>query len=266
MKLYLRLINNAYQQNLMYKLNVLINLISQLIGLFITISLWSALYDSNKLTHSVIGAISLKEMIYYVVLSTGITIIIGNQVIGEVDAKIKSGMIGIDLIRPINFFFITLCNTIGNNLFNITFQLVPLCLIAALFYNTSSLLSMTLLLFPLSIINAFLINFIISYMIGLLGFWYLSIKHFSRLLEDIVRIFGGVWIPLWFFPKIFITISQFLPFQYIYYIPISIYLGKISSEKAINMIYIQYLWIALLGTLSYLIWIKARKKLIIQGG
>jgi len=118
----------------------------------------------------------------------------------------------------------------------------------------------------LSIINGLLIYFLISYLLGMLGFWYMTIWHFKRLLEDTIRVFAGALIPLWFFPQFLVTVSNYLPFKYIYFIPISIYLQKISLAEAQKAIALQFIWLVTLLALEHFVWQKAIKKLVIQGG
>ncbi|RJX37532.1 hypothetical protein D3P09_21355 [Paenibacillus pinisoli] len=266
MKLYLRMLGNSYQQNIAYKANVLMNLMGQILGLFIQISVWVALYGGSQGVNSNIGFVSIQEMIYYVILSTGISMIIGNQVIEQMDGKIKSGIIAMDLIKPMNFFVNILCETLGNNFFRITFQLTPLILIGFFIFDMTIPSFTNMMLFIISLINSFILNFIISFILGIIGFWYLSVWHFSRLLEDVVRLFGGIWIPLWFFPKSLVVVSSFLPFQYIYYVPINIYLEKLSLNKSFEMLTSQYIWILLLSGLTYVLWRKGINSLVIQGG
>ncbi|MBP1996113.1 ABC transporter permease [Paenibacillus eucommiae] len=262
----MRLIGNAYQQNMVYKTNVVMQMVGQWIGLFIQISVWFALYGGKELSASNMGSVSIDDMIYYVILSVGISMIVNNQVIGQMDEKIKSGMIAMDLIKPMNFHANILCHTLGNNLFRITFQALPLCIIGFLIFDMPLPSGIHSVLFIISLINAFLLNFILAYMLGMIGFWYLSVWHLSRLLEDVVRLFGGVWIPLWFFPKAMVTISEYLPFQYIYFVPINIYLNKLSMDRSFEMLLNQAVWIVLLSGFSYAIWRKGIQKLVIQGG
>lgn len=266
MNVYLRFIGNAYQQNMAYKSNVIMYIISQIITLFIEVSVWFALYGENENTNSNIGTISIHEMINYVVLSTGISMMINNQVIWQMDGKIKSGIIAMDLIKPMNFHANILCNTLGNNLFRITFQLIPIFIIGFYIFDMSLPSGVQSILFILSLINAFFLNFIISYILGMIGFWYLSVWHLDRLLQDVVRLFAGVWIPIWFFPKALIAVSEYLPFQYIYYVPINIFLGKTSAIQSLEMLMNQCIWILLLSGLSYIMWRKGTKKLVVQGG
>lgn len=266
MNLYLRFIGNAYQENMMYKMNTLISFISLVISLFVQISVWYALYAGNETTFTNTGEISFDEMIHYLIISSGVSIIINNQIIGKMDGKIKTGMIAMDLIKPMNFCANLLCLTIGNNIFRITFQLIPLVIMSLFVFDISFPSSSSFLLFIISIINAFFINFFLSYILGMIGFWYLSVWHLERFQQDVVRLFGGVWIPLWFFPESLNLILKYLPFQYIYFIPINIYLEKTSYYGALSMLLNQFIWIAFLGLLGFILWQKGKHKLVIQGG
>jgi len=87
-------------------------------------------------------------------------------------------------------------------------------------------------------------------------------------------------IPLKFYPKTFQSICINLPFQAMYYIPSTIYLG-IENEKSflgklleqmsggnmfIAMILEQAVWLLFLGCLTVPVWKAVQKKLVIQGG
>src|SRR6185436_4423303 len=108
--------------------------------------------------------------------------------------------------------------------------------------------------------------FLLAYLLGVTGFWYLEVWHLDRFLGDLVRLLSGAWIPLWFFPVFLLQVSAFLPFRLIYFAPLSIYLEKQSLATAISWIGQQVFWIFLLIVLEQLIWKRAVRKLVVQGG
>ena len=79
-----------------------------------------------------------------------------------------------------------------------------------------------------------------------------------------MTLFGASAIPLWFYPDWLAKVSLFLPFRYISYEPILIFLGE--SESPLTAIILQLAWLAVLFLIEKLVWRRAERKLIVQGG
>ncbi|QUI23841.1 ABC-2 family transporter protein [Vallitalea pronyensis] len=247
-------------------MNTYLSIFQRIITLFIQISIWKALLGNAGHINTNIGRITIKEMIIYTLISTCISIFISNNVILRIDNKIKTGEIAIDLIKPINFKMLLFCELIGKNIYKIIFQLVPLILIIALIGDMPLISWKLSILFIVCCINSLIINFMIYYILGLTGFWYLSVWHLDRFMYDLIRLFSGAFIPLWFFPDFLNQIAKYLPFRLIYFTPISIYMNKVSSYETVNLIFQQTLWILILVIIEKFLWHKGIKKLVLQGG
>jgi ABC-2 type transport system permease protein len=107
--------------------------------------------------------------------------------------------------------------------------------------------------------------FLINYAMGLIAFWYLRGWQ-NTILWTLNRLFSGATIPLWFFPSVLVTISNFLPLRLMYFVPISVYLGQVTPIDCLNLILQQFLWIGILYLLTKVVWRTAINKLVIQGG
>ena len=73
-------------------------------------------------------------------------------------------------------------------------------------------------------------------------------------------------VPIWFYPKWLSTIANFLPFKYINYASIELYLGRTPPSAAPRVMIMQLMWIALLFGIERLLWYPARRTIVIQGG
>jgi len=266
MRLYYELAKNALQMSMAYRFNTCLQLVSQTINMFILITIWRALYNGTGVTASNMGAITLQEMTTYSIISSGIYIFINNDIVITMGQKLKTGEIATDLIKPINLKAALFCKTLGEKVYQILFQLIPLMGMAAIFVGIPVPGWQTLLLFFITLINGMILYFSMTYIIGLIGFWYLSIWHLRQFLDDVLRLLSGSFIPLWFFPTALIDVSSFLPFRLIFFTPISIYLEKISGMEAGGLILQQLLWIIVLWVVEKILWRKGIRKLVIQGG
>lgn len=148
-------------------------------------------------------------------------------------------------------------------------KLIPLILITTLLIQPLLPYSFTALAFFLvSASLSFVILWLISAIIGMLCFWYLQLGNMGGTIKDGVILIasGRIIPPLWLFPNSVQNIFRFLPFQYIYQTPLGIYIGKISRQEIMVQLMIQIVWVLILGGLIAIMWQKARKRVLIQGG
>lgn len=268
--LYWEFVKIAFRSRLAYRSEVAVLFVGRVLALFVQVAIWKALLGVEGRTDSSIGSITLREMVTYVIISRSISVFVslfaGYSPLWRIGEKIRTGEIAMDLTRPVglreNLFF----ETLGNNLFEIVFGALPMLLAGALVFGLNVPHPAYLLLFAVATINGLLIYFLLSYMVGLVAFWYLTVWHLERLLNDLILVFSGALIPLWFFPPFLVTISEWLPFRQIFYTPISIYLEKHSLSEAGLLIIQQLLWLGLLLLLERAMWKRGVRKLVIQGG
>ena len=267
MKIYIQFIKNKLQASMTYRSDLVISTVASLIKLFIQVFLWTALYNGKLQINSNSGIITIKEMITYSILSTGISVFTGNGVIYMVSEKIKSGEIAMDLIKPFSFKSLLLCETIATNISTFFIKFIPILSIGIIIFGFNIPPWRYIVLFIITVVNSMLINYMICYLLGLVAFWYLNTWQFDRLLRSsIMAILSGSFLPLWFLPKVVSDISGYLPFRHIFFTPISVYLGKVDLQQALVLIVQQILWVGILTVIERVIWNKGTKKLVIQGG
>ena len=263
--LYWNLFKNAFMSNSTYKVDTLARGIKTLLKLIMQVSVWTAIYSVgvNEIRN---GNTSLNEMIYYVIISTGISILVGKSNILLIDNKIQTGSIAMDIIKPISFRKYIFSVAMGENVYNFIFQFIPMLIIASFLINIKIPKLVELIYFMIFLIGAVLIRFLSGYLLGLLGFWYLTIWHLDRVLSDLISLFAGSFIPLWLFPNWLRLVAEWLPFKFIYYIPISVFLGKINYEEFHMLLLQMFIWIFVLYLGGTIIWHLGHKYLVVQGG
>lgn len=159
MRLYYELAKNALQMSMAYRFNTCLQLVSQSINMFILITIWRALYNGAETTTSTMGAITLQEMMAYSIISSGIYIFISNNIVMTMGQKLTTGEIATDLIRPINLKAALFSQTLGEKVYQILFQLIPLMLLATFFVGLPVPGWQTLLLFFVTLMNGMFLYF-----------------------------------------------------------------------------------------------------------
>lgn len=193
MKLYLKLLRNAFHSNFAYKFDAFFRVIQEIIKMVVQLSVWTALY---AVAGNAVGGIELKTMISYAIISAGVNSLVSTQVIYLVESKIKTGMIAMDFIKPMNFMGYLLADSLGNSLYQFLFRFLPLLLIFCPIFGLELPSLEMFLAFTAALLGGIFLNFLLSYIMGLLGFWYLSVWHLERVLSDLTYLFSGSFIPL----------------------------------------------------------------------
>ncbi|MEO1365768.1 MAG: ABC-2 family transporter protein [Acidobacteriota bacterium] len=268
--LYWEIVKIAFRSRLAYRSEAVVLFVGRVLALFVQVAIWKALLGVGGSASSSVGSITLREMVTYVIVSRTLSVFVslfaGYSPLWRIGEKIRSGEIAMDLTRPIGLRVTMFFETVGNNLFEIVFGALPMILAGALVFGLDVPGPVHLLLFGIAAVNGLLIYFLLSYMVGLVAFWYLTVWHLERFLNDLILVFSGALIPLWFFPPALVTVSEWLPFRQIFYTPISIYLEKLSLSEAGLVIAQQLAWLGLLLLAERALWKGGVRKLVVQGG
>ncbi|MFJ3669023.1 ABC-2 family transporter protein [Streptomyces sp. NPDC090106] len=120
--------------------------------------------------------------------------------------------------------------------------------------------------FALSLLLGQWVLYYVMLVIDQLCFWTLRNGAAMLILVFAQNLLSGVYAPLWFFPGWFITLSAFLPFQATLSVPLSIYVGRIELADAWLQLAVQVGWIVVLALFTRLLWRRAARRVVSQGG
>ncbi len=261
----LGIIRNVFLSNSTYRFNILLNIINVVISISIQIAIWRAIFTDDMVYKSISSSIDLNYMKGYVLLSSMLNICINTNVIEKINEKIKTGQIALDMIRPIKFNSLLLSETIGIILFNIVTQFF-IIIGGVIIYRIDIGQYYYGIFFLISVILSMIIYYLISFCLGMLGFWYLEIWHIRRVLDGLIRIFSGAVVPLSFFPEELIIFMKYSPLRCLYDIPISIFLNSSNTKYRLESISVQLFWVVFFVILQRYVYRIGVKKLEIQGG
>ncbi|MFD5264701.1 ABC transporter permease [Streptomyces sp. NPDC058335] len=120
--------------------------------------------------------------------------------------------------------------------------------------------------FALSLLLGQWVLYYVMLALDQLCFWTLRNSAAMMILIFAQNLLSGVYAPLWFFPDWFITLSAFLPFQATLSVPLSIYIGRVQLSDAPAQLAVQAAWVVVLALFTRLLWHRAARRVISQGG
>jgi len=82
----------------------------------------------------------------------------------------------------------------------------------------------------------------------------------------VANFFAGALVPLWFFAPVLLAVAKALPFQSEGFVPVAIYLGQLQGSAALQAMGLQIFWVLALTALARLVWSRAHRRVVVQGG
>lgn len=223
--------NEAY-----YRANAIMASISSLLYLIVNIMVWNAIYKNN-----LEGRKSIITYIILVVLATGF---INDNLQSEFSKRVKDGSICTDFLLPFPFKKRMLLLSLGKSTCSFIFSTIPIFVIAIIFWGITPPTSfLNFIIYIAAQLLGILIGLEINFFLGQLIIRNGRSEPTQFAFWALMTIFGGRFIPVWFYPKVLSIVASILPFQLLYSIPISIYQG--NHTEIISIIYIvnSILWL-----------------------
>lgn len=264
--LYFAFIRNAFLNMLAYRLRYYTGILTYLLLVSVQYFIWTGIYAS-KADGATLYGYKLGEMITYVAVGWISRSFYHSNIDYEIDDLVKTGEIGIYLLRPVNFQIMMTAKALGESLFRIGLFSLPICITMLIFFPVlppSS--SGYFLYFCLSTCLGFLVLAQFNFLIGLWAFSLKTIQGVMRAKYYLVQLCSGLLLPLAFFPDWARSILEALPFQAVAYVPLQFYLGKVPAEDVLSTFGLQIGWLLALGLVGQLLWQRALARLSVQGG
>lgn len=263
MSVYLYVYKVQILKSLAYKFDVYGNIIMQTIIMIATAFFWKALFKNAEN----MNGITVDTMLTYTVVSSMVSVLLTTNVEWRMTESIKKGTIAIDMMRPVNIFHVFLAENLGSVTALIFQNLLPILVIGSLLIKipvpASALDGMV---FLVSLLLAFLINWFIAVIFGMWAFKVIEMSALIQVKKHLIRLLSGSMIPIWFFPDWLSGVLKCLPFMYIYQMPISIYVGQYTKESLMEGLSIQCVWVIVLFMVKTYLEKRVTKSVMIQGG
>lgn len=263
MRAWLALIGNSIRRGLAWRANLVYGALWLLLEVFIQVTIWTALYHGRD----VVSGATLPDMVTYVVIAnlSGLAVQVhGGRLIED---RIKSGDFASDLMLPVDYRLVLLFDNLGGILFRIVVSGLPMVLGVVLFLHVGPPASAVhLLAFLVTLAGAFLISSCLELVKGTMAFWAMRPGTLEWIFDGLGTVFGGRFIPLWFFPPWLARIGEFLPFRMTQFVPAAVYLGKIGAGGLLAVVGQQALWVAGLLVIQEVLWRRGMRRITVYGG
>ncbi len=257
MNKYLLVISGELKRNLTYRGRVVIWVLVDLVQVIIFPFLWLAIYGERN----AIAGLTRADIVTYYIVVFLISLLITSHAIFHVQEDIQKGNLNQIITKPLNYLLFAHIREFGYKICMVA-VCVPLFIFLRLIFpeylnvpNPAMLGWMILFL-----LYARLISYSLQMIVGLGTFWLGETKALSHIRFILERTFSGEFAPLSFFPLILQTIAASLPFQYLYFIPAQVYLGKVPPTDLVNHAIVGGLWVVVALVIINVMWWRGLKR------
>lgn len=225
--------------------------------------LWSAFLINRS---SVMGY-SRDQIFTYVFLMSLLRAFVLAAVTYRIPVEIAMGRLSDTLLRPISLTGFWATQDAASKTLHLVAAVFELSVFFALFrppfYIATSVQAWAG--FTLSTLGAMVLYFQMSYMLGVIGFWTGQSWGPFFLFETTLEFCAGSYFPIDVLPVALQKFLSFLPFPYLIYHPLSIYLGRETGSALLNTLVMQTVWMVILGIMSAVLWRKGLRRYAAEG-
>lgn len=176
----------------------------------------------------------------------------------DVAGEISRGDLTNYLLKPISYFKYWLTRDMSSKFLNISFSVVEVTVLYLLlrppFFLQTDLYF--LLGFLVLVVFAVLLFFLILFIVNSITLWLPEAGWAGQFLFIVIIaefLSGGIF-PLDVLPDQIQKILYLLPFPYLLFIPLQVYLGKLMQADLLRSVFISGFWVMVLATLLRKIW------------
>ncbi len=213
----------TYKEWAAYRSHMLLSLVIGPAFYLAQVFIWKAVYTGRE----EIAGFSLSQMLYYYGAASILHYVLMDFADWNLSMLISTGRYLTFALRPVSHIFFALSQKVGHRVLGLLFELLPVWLIFALVFRIP-LVPARPLWAVLSALLGFLMMFLVDYSIGCTAFWMTRTDGVRSLFHLFRDALAGAFVPLALFPDVLQKVLFFLPFQFITYVPVQVFIGSYS--------------------------------------
>ncbi|MCL4544271.1 MAG: ABC-2 family transporter protein [Chloroflexi bacterium] len=245
-----------------YRFNIVFEIVGLLLQVFLLKTVWTAVYAGRP----IVSGLPLPTLIAYLTLTNLQLWVMWPQISQMMQERIREGLVALDMARPVGFLQQMYCHQLGGTLAIGPFFLLTLPFAWLVGGLTAPASPASGALYVVSVLLGYLIGMLVALLTGLIAFWTLEASGITMIQTFVAQFFAGALVPIWFFPPALLVVAKVLPFQSEGFVPVAIYLGQLEGSAALRALGLQVFWVVALAALARLVWSRAHRRVVVQGG
>jgi len=257
---------------LQYRTAALAGIATQLFWGLIKVMVLAAFFSSSAEAQPM----TLSQAVSYVWLGQALLVAVvpwsGDR---EIQAMIRSGAVGYDLLRPTDLYSFWLTRALAMRTAPVVLRALPLLTISLLLFPTLELnewalavpdSAAALIAFLLALIGAIVLSAALTMLLTVSMLWTISGEGINHLFPTLIIVFSGMIIPLPLFPDWMQPLLAVLPFSGLLDQPFCLFVGSLPPSALGQVLTHQAIWISIIILFGRWLVKRGVQRLVIQGG
>ncbi|MDE7310755.1 MAG: ABC-2 family transporter protein [Eubacterium sp.] len=255
---YLEVTKIYMKTQLVWRADVIFNMIFTITKILFAYLLWGMVYQNKE----VVGQFTFHAMLsYYIVSSFLSQLEMSEGISSEIHDRIRNGTFSKYMVIPVGIQKYFMAMELGIVLFYIVFDFIA-AVVWIFVFQIQFVFATNVLLILCAMIMAILgMIFMVqlNYFLGLLTLKYQGIGTFLMIKNSLVALVTGSIMPLVLFPEMIVKMMRLLPFYYVTYLPAMLFTGR-CREETVTGIAVISCWCLLMQLLIHAVWKKYLRK------
>ena len=261
MKKYLSIFKISFAQELAYRANFIMWRVRNVLQILLVFFLWSTVftnpqtelfgYNRDKILTYVFGIFILRALIL-------------SSRAAEIAGEISRGDLTNYLLKPINYIKYWFTRDISSKILNLSFATVEIAVLyfilkPTFFIQTNPL---QIFLFLVSLLFAIVMFFGLSVLSNFVTFWLPEGGWGAQFLFVVIftEFLSGAVFPIDILPEAIQSVLYALPFPYLMFFPLQVYLGKLSMGATLQSLLISGIWMVVMIFAMSQVWARGIKR------
>ncbi len=238
-----------------YRFNFILWRFRNVIQILVVFFFWNSVFSGQN--EAVFGYNREKILTYVFGILVLRSIVLSSRAV-DVAGEISSGNLTNFLIKPLGYFRYWFTRDVASKVLNLGFSVLEIALLYFLIkppiYVQSDFLTIVGFLISLSI--AVVLFFLVLFLVNSVSFWMPENAWAAQFLFIVIilEFFSGGIFPLDVLPSSLVSLFSYLPFYYLLFFPLQVYLGKVSYILMFKGIFISLLWLLILWFCLSKVW------------
>lgn len=211
----------TYKEWSVYRSHSMVSIFIGPVYFLVQYFIWKAVYN----THSSFSGLSMEQMISYFAIAALISYIIMDFADWNLQMLIHTGKFLTFVLRPMSHIYFAFSQKVGHRVLGVIFEFIPLLFIFSIVFKIK-LIPAYPVWAVISIALGFIMMFLVDYCVGITAFWLTRTSGVRRMFLLLRDISSGVLVPLTLFPLFLQKVFFILPFQFISYVPVRVFIGS----------------------------------------
>jgi ABC-2 type transport system permease protein len=244
----------GFKAGLEYRANTLFSIAGAISPIVIQTALWAAIYGGDP--DAAMFGFSYPQMLAYTVVAQIVSRLVRTGFEYEMNNDIRTGSLDRFLVKPVGYRAYRLAVFLGDKLVQslVMGLLLALSVAALSGWAGFGVSPGAAALFGLGIVAAFVLNFLIFWLVGLMGFWLTEIGYLFEAVRIVIICLSGGVFPLSVFGEGAERLLSLLPFRYTIQFPTELLAGRVPDAEVLPSFGLALAWMAVLYAGGAMLW------------